>query len=180
MGAGEGAPVAQLETPHRLLDGTFLRFLPWPIREPRRAWLTLTIGPILTIGGALLLAFLVKTFLPHLKSPVFPESVWWVKILNIVVVSPVVETLIMALFLRIFLLRLDTASAIVASAITWGLLHSLMFSGWGLVVWWPFIIFSTVYLAWRQKGFWVGIVMAASVHLMNNLIGLGLAEFAGK
>jgi hypothetical protein len=122
------------------------------------------------------LSLLVSTYLPNLKTPVFPPSHWLIEAFNIVILSPVVETLLMAGILAVFLKFVGKPQAIVASAATWGGLHSLVASAWGLIVWWPFIIFSTIYLAWKQRGFWFGCAMAASAHLLHNLISLGLIK----
>ena len=44
--------------PARLFDDSFLRFLPAPLREPRRAWLAILIGWLLSIVGSIALAAL--------------------------------------------------------------------------------------------------------------------------
>ena len=160
----------------RILNDSFLRWLPSPLREPVSAWKTLAVAPLVTVPLSLILSALVTTLLPNLKTPVFPPSHWLVELFNIVVLSPVVETLAMAGILAIFLKFLTKPQAILASAATWGCLHSLVASAWGLIVWWPFIIFSTIYLAWRQRGFWTGCSLAAGAHLLHNLISLGLIK----
>jgi hypothetical protein len=40
---------------------------------------------------------------------------------------------------------------------------------WGLVIWWPFLIFSTLFVVWRQRGFWAGVGVAAATHALQNL-----------
>ncbi len=175
-----GTAEVPVNPPARLFDDSFLRFLPSPLREASSAWKTLAAVPLLTMPVSLVLAYLVAVYLPFLKGPDFPKCHWLGDLFSIVVLSPVVETLLMAAILWVFLKYLSQAHAIVASAVTWGLLHSLAASAWGLVVWWPFIIFSTIYLVWKQRGFWVGASMAASAHLIHNFIGLGLANLSGR
>jgi len=162
--------------PVRLLDDSFLRFLPAPLREPSSGWKTLAIAPVLTVPISLVLSFLVTTYLPNLTTPVFRKTHWLIEVFNIVILSPVVETLLMAGILAIILKFLSKPQAIIASAVIWGGLHSLVASAWGLIVWWPFIIFSTIYLTWKQRGFWHGCAMAAAVHVVHNLISLGLIK----
>ena len=98
------------------------------------------------------------------------------EVFSIVILSPVTETLLMAAILAIFLKFLSKPHAVLASAVTWGGLHSMIASAWGLIVWWPFIIFSTIYLAWKPRGFWLACALAASAHLLHNLISLGLIK----
>jgi membrane protease YdiL (CAAX protease family) len=90
-----------------------------------------------------------------------------------VVFAPFVETLMMAGLIWLFERAMPTTWAIVASAAAWGIFHSTQALGWGLVIWWPFLIFSSLYAVWRQRGFWVGIGVAAATHALQNL-GPGL------
>ena len=152
----------------RLLDDSFLRFLPAPLREPRRAWLAILIGFVLTITGSLALSYLSQSAAPGLPTPEFPVK-GWVALFALVVFAPFVETLIMAAFLSLFLRFMRPAYAILLSAAGWGIAHSLQYIGWGLVIWWPFLIFSTLYVVWRQRSVWAGIGVAAATHALQNL-----------
>jgi uncharacterized protein (DUF983 family) len=60
--------------------------------------------------------------------------------------------------------------AIILSAAAWGLAHSYAAPAWGLVIWWPFLIFSTLFVVWRQRGFLVGVGVVAATHAFHNLI----------
>ena len=161
------APVSA-GTPKRLFDDNFLRFLPSPLREPRRAWLAILIGWALSILGSLALAALSKAIAPALPTPEFPMK-GPLAFLLLVVFAPLIETLIMAGFLSLFLRFLPPVSAILLSAVGWGIAHSLEAVGWGLVIWWPFLIFSTLFVVWRQRGFWAGVGVAAATHAMQNI-----------
>jgi hypothetical protein len=160
--------VATLQPPVRLFDDNFLRFLPAPLREPRRAWLAIPIGWALSILGSLALAALSKAIAPALPSPEFPVKGLMAFFL-LVVFSPIVETLIMAGFLSLFLRFMPPAAAILLSAVGWGVAHSLEALGWGLVIWWPFLIFSTLFVVWRQRGFWAGVGVVAATHALQNV-----------
>ena len=163
--ASEGAP-------GRLLDDSFLRFLPAPLREPQRAWLSIATGWLLSILGSLALAALSRTVAPELPAPEFPMK-GALALFLLVVFAPLLETLIMAGFLSLLLRFMPPAVAILVSAAGWGIAHSLQAVGWGLVIWWPFLIFSTLYVVWRQRGFWAGVGVAATTHALQNL-GPGL------
>lgn len=158
--------------PARLFDDNFLRFLPAPLREPRRAWLAILLGGLLSIIGSILLAVLSRSIVPELPTPEFPMK-GTVAFFLLVVFAPFLETLIMAGFLSLFLRFLSPAAAILLSAAGWAVAHSTQALGWGLVIWWPFLIFSTLYVVWRQRGFWGGFGVAATTHALQNL-GPGL------
>jgi hypothetical protein len=164
--------VATARPPVRLFDDNFLKFLPAPLREPRRAWLAIPTAWALSIVGSLLLAALFGILLPQLKGPDFPIKGWGA-LFALVVFAPVLETLIMAGLIWLFERLLPTTGAVVASAIAWGAFHSSQALGWGLVIWWPFLIFSTLYVVWRQRSFWTGVGVAAATHGLQNL-GPGL------
>ena len=156
------------EAAGRLLDDSFLRFLPAPLREPRRAWLAIPLGWLLSITGSLALAALFRALAPQLAAPNFPlKGVG--ALFALVVFAPVVETFIMVGLIWLFERFLAPARAILASAAAWGIAHSLLAAGWGLVIWWPFLIFSTLYVVWRQRGFWAGVGVAAATHALQNL-----------
>ena len=99
-------------------------------------------------------------------------------LLLLVVFAPLLETLIMAGFLSLLLRFMPPAAAILVSAAGWAIAHSLQAVGWGLVIWWPFLIFSTLYVVWRQRGFWAGVGVAATTHALQNL-GPGLVVAFG-
>jgi len=107
-----------------------------------------------------------------LPTPAFPVK-GQTALFLLVVFAPVVETLIMAGFLSLFLRFMRPEAAILLSSAGWGIAHSLEALGWGLVIWWPFLIFSTLFVVWRQRGFWAGIGVAAATHALQNL-GPGL------
>ena len=159
--------MATAQPPVRLFDDNFLRLLPWPLREPRRAWLSILVGWALSIVGSLLLAALFAALMPQLAGPEFPVK-GWIAFFALVLFAPVVETLIMAGLIWLFERVVPTNWAIIGSAILWGLFHSTQAAGWGLVIWWPFLIFSTLYVVWRQRGFWAGVGVAAATHALQN------------
>ena len=159
--------------PARLLDDSFLRFLPAPLREPRRAWLAILTGWALSFVGSLALAAIIGTVAPELPKPDFKGLSGVTALLLLVVFSPLIESLIMGGALVLLQRFLQPATAILASAILWGVAHSLGALSWGFAIWWPFLIFSTLFVVWRQRGFWTGVGVAAAAHALQNL-GPGL------
>lgn len=89
----------------------------------------------------------------------------------IVVGAPVLETLLLAILL--WLLSFGTKRMVpraAIAAILWGVLHSMFAPAWGLVVWWPFFVFSCAYLAWRRRSWWRAFAAAAGVHFIQNFV----------
>lgn len=155
--------------PVRLFDDNFLRLLPAPLREPRRAWLAIPIAWLLSFLGSLVLALLVQKIVPDAQSIEIPKLPGWVIVLAFAIISPVVESILMGLALKLMMRWLDPSIAILVSAVGWGILHSLEIPLWGLAIWWPFLIFSTLFVVWQQRGFWTGVGVAAATHCLQNL-----------
>lgn len=152
-----------------LFDDSFLKLLPLPLREPRRAWLALPTAWLLTISGSLLLAVLTQLLAPGLAAPDIPKLPAWLIIFGFVILAPVVESIAMGVVLNLLLRWVSPTTAVVASAVGWGVLHSLRASAWGFAIWWPFLIFSILFVVWRQRGFWTGVGMATAAHMLQNL-----------
>ncbi len=111
---------------------------------------------------------LVSSLMPQVAGPSFPVNGVSTVIL-LVVFAPLVETLIMAAAIEILLLALPSRFAVIASAAGWGIAHSLAAPAWGLVIWWPFLIFSTLYVTWRGSGLLLAMGIVFAVHALNNL-----------
>ena len=155
--------------PARLLDDSFLKFLPAPMREPRRAWLAILTGWLMSLAGSLVLAAIVSGVAPQLAKPDFKGISGITAIMLLVLFSPLVESLIMGGVLVLLQRFLRPAGAIIASSLLWGVAHSLGALSWGFTIWWPFLIFSTLFVVWRQHGFWAGVGVAAAAHALQNL-----------
>jgi len=155
--------------PLRLFDDNFLRVLPAPLREPRRAWLAIPIAWSLSFLGSVVLAALVHWVAPDAKSVEVPQLPAWVIVSAFAVFSPLVESILMGLGLKLLQRWMRPATAILVSAVGWGVLHSLQVPVWGLAIWWPFLIFSTLFVVWQQRGFWTAVGVAAATHCLQNL-----------
>ena len=161
--------MASIQPPVRLFDDSFLRFLPASLREPRRAWLAIPTGWALSMLGSLLLALAVELLVPNLASPDIPKMAPAMLIFMFVVFAPAVESILMGAILVLLLRWMPPVTAVVVSALAWGVFHSLQASAWGLAIWWPFLIFSTLFVVWRQRGFWTGVGVATATHMLQNL-----------
>ena len=161
--------MAGIQPPVRLFDDSFLRFLPASLREPRRAWLAIPTGWALSMLGSLLLAIAVELLVPNLASPDIPKMDPALLIFMFVVFAPAVESILMGAILVLLLRWMPPVTAVVVSALAWGVFHSLQASAWGLAIWWPFLIFSTPFVVWRQRGFWTGVGVATATHMLQNL-----------
>ncbi len=87
----------------------------------------------------------------------------------LVVISPILETLIMAAVLELLVRIVPAWLAVAISAVGWGVAHSLQAPAWGLVIWWPFTVFSMLYVTWRKKSKAWALVIPMAVHALNNL-----------
>jgi membrane protease YdiL (CAAX protease family) len=88
-----------------------------------------------------------------------------------IVVSPLAETLLMAAILaatRLVSESLWIRAAI--SALVWAALHSAVASMWGVVILWPFFVFSCSYLAWRNRSRRHAIGVTCIIHMCHNAL----------
>jgi hypothetical protein len=173
--------VATAQLPARLLDDSFLKFLPAPLREPRRAWLVLPLCLVLTLAGAAAIASVLNLLLPKLDQPDFSAFVGkrFLAVFALAVATPLVETLILAATCSILLRFVRAELAILISSFGWAIAHSYQAPVWGLVIFWPFIIFSTLYVVWKQRSLTLGILMPFAAHFLHNLYPSILIGFPG-
>lgn len=150
-------------------DLRLLSFLPKPIREPRRPGLALLVGWLTALVPSIALAAIIGRIAPEAVQPQFDVS-GLLAVFLLAVFSPVVETLIMGSVLLLLLRFLKPSTAVIASSIGWGMVHSSIAPTWGLVIWWPFLIFSTLYVTWRQRSMLAALAMPAAAHGLHNLL----------
>ena len=146
-----------------------LAVLPPLLFRDRRAWLAILVGWLLTIVGSLVLSTIIERLVPGRPGPDLGDTSGPMKLFLVAGFSPVVETLIMAGVLGLLLRWLAGWQAVIASSALWGIAHSLATPLWGAVIWWPFLIFSTLYVTWRPQGFWRAVGIVIAVHVLQNL-----------
>lgn len=146
-----------------------LRLLPrylFDTDQPRWLYLLkvlpLTLVPSLLLGGLLLAT-------PG-GAPTPELGLGPVAFFGVVLFAPLFETLLMTPPVLILNRFFGPSVAIAGSSLLWGIAHSLASPRWGLVIWWPFLIFSAVLLAWRGKGIWKAILTVAAAHALHNLL----------
>lgn len=146
-----------------------LTWLPSAILEPSNAFRAIAVGWLLAFPASILLAALIHLVAPDAKTPEFPIT-GLPAIGLIVLFSPIVETLIMGSVLLLLLKFLSPTRAVIVSAIGWGMAHSIAAPIWGLIIWWPFLIFSTLFVAWRNRSLLLAFAMPATVHGLQNVL----------
>ena len=144
-------------------------FLPRALLEPSRPLLALTAGwaaaflPTIALGAA------VTAVMPGRTIPQLPAVDAYLFFL-IVVAAPLLETLAMGAALLLLRLFVGPTAAVLISAVGWGIAHSTVAPAWGLVIWWPFLIFSTIFLTWSARSLPAAAAMAAATHGLHNLL----------
>ncbi len=130
-------------------------------------------------------AFLVAIPLGALVTLIFSDGAQpklqagtWLGVAIIVLFAPILETLIMGGALLILLRFVSPTVAVVVSALGWALAHSAAAPAWGLVIWWPFVIFSTLFVTWRQRSLGAAFLVPAVTHALHNLLPALLLRFA--
>ncbi len=145
-----------------------LTFLPRPLLEPRRPAVAILVGWLTAFGPSILLSALVTSLLPDLPQPEITLR-GPMLFLAFVIFAPLVETLIMGCVLLVLLRLVSPALAIAISSIGWGIAHSTAAAAWGLIIWWPFLVFSTLFVTWRQRSIAAAFAISAAVHALQNL-----------
>lgn len=166
-----------LAAPQAVGSDSPLRFLPRSIRVPERPFLAIAVAWLTAFPISIVLALLASRLFPDAGHPDFkggPGLIFFA----VVIFSPVVETLIMGTVLLVLLRFLPEWVAIIVSAIGWGIAHSMLSPTWGMAVWWPFLILSTLFVAWRKRSLFLAFLLPICAHALQNLLP-GLLIAAG-
>ena len=146
-----------------------ISLLPKPLLKPERPLVALLVAWLLAFIHSLAMGASVTKLLPNLGQPELPV-VNGLALSLVVIMAPVVETLIMAAVLSLLLRLFPPTVAVILSALGWGIAHSMAAPAWGLVIWWPFLIFSTLYVTWRKRSLLAALAMPAAAHGLHNLL----------
>jgi len=146
--------------------------LPAILARPTRPLATLLTAWILSISGSLALSALIGLIAPAAAPPDFGwlTGRGFYTLIVLSVLAPLIETLVLALTTSLLLLLVRPSAAILLSSLGWAAAHSLQAPIWGLVIWWPFLVFTTLYVVWKQRSLAWGLAMAFLVHAMQNLV----------
>ena len=148
-----------------------LAFLPrFLFRSDWPAWrYVLFAWPVVSLPS-LLLGWLTTRLLPDLPGPDLGHAPAVVVAVGVALFSPFVETLLMTGPVALIDRFAGPVPAVWSSALLWGVLHSLSAARWGLVIWWPFLVFSIAYLTWRARGYWQAVGVVFAIHALNNTL----------
>ena len=146
--------------------------------QPRRPLLAILIAWLLTFTISIALAVVARMLLPGAEPPEFKIAGPFA-LFMLVVFAPMVETLIMGAALLLLTAVFRRELAVVLSALGWAAAHSAMAPVWGLVIWWPFLIFSVLFVTWRQRSLALAFVVPAAAHLLQNLMPALVIAFGG-
>ena len=144
------------------------RFLPAALFDPSRPLRYVALAWACAFFPSLLLSALASRLLPD-QAPEFPEVDPGLLVFLLVVFAPVLETLIMGVVLLVLERIAGFVPAVLLSSLGWGIAHSLQAPAWGLVIWWPFLIFSIVFLTWKQRSLAAAFGLPMLVHGFQNL-----------
>ena len=142
--------------------------LPAALAEPRNPLRAIAAGWLFAFPPSIVLALVAQWLLPEVGGPSF-EVAGIGTVAMLVVFAPFVETLIMAALLELLLRFVSPVAAVLVSAMGWGIAHSLAAPAWGLVIWCPFLIFSTLYVTWSNRSVPAALAIVFSVHALQNL-----------
>jgi membrane protease YdiL (CAAX protease family) len=154
-----------------------LAFLPRALFDPHRPLRYVLLAWVCAFFPSLLLSAVASNLLPE-SAPKFPEVDPGLLLFLLVVFAPVVETVIMGGVLLVLERLFGFLPAVLLSSLGWGIAHSLQAPAWGLVIWWPFLIFSITFLVWRRRSLAVAFALPMLVHGLQNL-GPGLLLVSG-
>lgn len=126
-------------------------------------------GWLMAFAGSVLIGYLLSWVAPDGQKPEFGET-GLLALFLLVVFAPAVETLIMGGVIEVLRRLMRPRWAALVSALGWGAAHSWAAAIWGLVIWWPFLIFSSLYLVWRERGWGAAMLVAGLTHALHNLI----------
>ena len=119
-----------------------------------------------------------RTLLPGAEPPQFKMSGTFA-LFMLVVFAPIVETLVMGAVLLFLTAVFRRELAVVLSALGWAAAHSAMAPTWGLVIWWPFLIFSILFVTWRQRSLAMAFAVPAAAHALQNSVPALVIAFGG-
>ncbi len=145
-----------------------LNFLPKPIRETHNAAVSTLTAWATSFFPSIALSFLIAQMFPDAAHPDFGNLTPAELMFGIVVFAPVLETLIMGSTLLILLRFTKPWMAVLISSIGWGVAHSWKVPVWGLTIWWPFLVLSTLFVTWRKRSLWLAFLLPMVAHAMQN------------
>jgi membrane protease YdiL (CAAX protease family) len=147
----------------------YLRFLPnFLFRKDEPPLSYILKGYLLALLPSLALSMLAGLVAsPTAEIPDIPVQ-GSTSLLLLIVVGPLLETLILLPMVLGFRRLFGPGPAVLLCALLWAVGHSLAAAIWGLVVWWPFLLFSIAILTWRDRGLLQTVAVVTTIHGLQN------------
>ena len=147
----------------------YLRFLPnFLFRKDEPPLPYILKGYLLALLPSLALSMLAGLVAsPAAEIPDIPVQ-GSTSLLLLIVVGPLLETLILLPMVLGFRRLFGPGPAVLLGALLWAIGHSLAAPIWGLVVWWPFLLFSIAILTWRDRGLLQTVAVVTTIHGLQN------------
>jgi hypothetical protein len=126
---------------------------------------------LISLLPSLAISALLNQFIALKEPPGLREGPPAQILFGVLILSPWVETFLLWYFLWILnhWIKRPVPLAL-ASALVWGVLHSLATPAWGLAIFWPFFVFSTCFIEWRKRSRLKAIAATALVHTFQNTL----------
>lgn len=88
-----------------------------------------------------------------------------------ILIAPIIESLALISVMQLLeLIKLRGYANIVISSTAAAAVHGIFSPAWGLIVFFPFVIFSATYLIWRNPETSRGFKMCSGVHAIHNCL----------
>ena len=127
---------------------------------------------VITAIPALLLSILLSNLFPESKKPEYSYD-FLNLFFSIVLIAPIIETLLLAIGISILSKVFRSKEYIVlASSLLWALLHALRSPLHGVIVLWPFFVFSLAFLQWKKISTGTAILVGFAMHFGHNLFNV--------
>lgn len=149
-------------------------------KEVAIAWLVCT--PV-----ALAVGWVAGHFLGGADISQVPKLQTLTQRLAAVLIGPLVESMLMVVVFAVLERLLPqrvwpdhrTMLLTLFSALFWSAVHGVVSIGWGVVTFWPFVVFSFMFLRWERQSLIQGIAAATSVHVLHNASAVALGIVLG-
>jgi hypothetical protein len=147
----------------------YLRFLPdFLFRQDEPPLSYIVKGWLLALLPSLAMSWVVGLFAsPTAEIPDIPVE-GSISLLLLIVVGPLLETLILLPMVLGFRRLFGSGPAVLLGSLLWAIGHSLATPIWGLIVWWPFLLFSIAVLTWRDRGLFQTVAVVTTIHGLQN------------
>lgn len=143
---------------------------------PRELLLTVVSATFVSLTLAVLVASVLQFLGKQIHGVEFDSSYWGMAF-KAAVVGPLIETAVMGLMISLLfrpIFRHDSL-VVVATALAWGILHGLFDIYWGIVIFFPFLVFAKVYLIFLRFSFWWSFGAATLNHALHNFLAVSWA-----